>query len=49
MRRDGVDYLRCMQCDAVFESEDLEQIPAELDDDSEETPAQTQRRRKKAS
>ena len=49
MRRDGVDYLRCMQCDAVFESEDLEQIPADLEDDAEETPGHAQRGRKKAS
>jgi len=31
MRRDAVDYVRCLQCDAVFEAEDLEQLPA-LDD-----------------
>lgn len=24
MRRDGVDYLRCLGCDQVFEAEDLE-------------------------
>lgn len=42
MRRDGVDYLRCLDCDQVFEAEDLEQIP--LDDDAEEEP-----RRQKAS
>ena len=29
MRRDGVDYLRCLDCDHVFEAEDLEQMPAE--------------------
>ena len=28
MRRDGVDYMRCLDCDAVLESEDLEQLPA---------------------
>jgi hypothetical protein len=42
MRRDGVDYLRCLECDQVFEAEDLEQIP--VYDDEEEQP-----RRKKAS
>ena len=42
MRRDGVDYIRCMDCDQVFEAEDLEQIP--LDDELEEEP-----RHKKAS
>ena len=34
MRRDGVDYLRCLDCDQVFEAEDLEQIA--LYDDEEE-------------
>ena len=42
MRRDGVDYLRCMDCDQVFEAEDLEQVT--VYDDAEEEP-----RRKKAS
>jgi hypothetical protein len=41
MRRDGVDYLRCEDCDQVFEAEDLEQVPAY---DEEEEP-----RRKRAS
>jgi hypothetical protein len=36
-RRDGVDYLRCLDCDQVFEAEDLEQTPA-LDDAEEEPP-----------
>ncbi len=43
MRRDGVDYLRCLDCDQVFEEEDLEQIPV-YDDEEEELP-----RHKKAS
>jgi hypothetical protein len=42
MRRDGVEYMRCLDCDAVLESEDLEQLP--IDDDEEE-----QSRRKRAS
>jgi hypothetical protein len=42
MRRDGVDYLRCLDCDQVFEAEDLEQIPTD-----EDQPAEP--RRKKAS
>jgi hypothetical protein len=33
MRRDAVDYVRCLQCDAVFEAEDLEQLPAFEDPD----------------
>jgi hypothetical protein len=42
MRRDGVDYLRCIDCDQVFDAEDLEQ--ASVYEDLEEVP-----RRKKAS
>jgi hypothetical protein len=42
MRRDGIEYMRCLDCDAVLESEDLEQLPAF--DDEEEEP-----RRKQAS
>jgi hypothetical protein len=42
MRRDGVDYLRCLDCDQVFEADDLEQ-PTVYDDADEEP------RRKKAS
>jgi hypothetical protein len=41
MRRDGVDYLRCLECDQVLEADDLES-PA-IYDDEEEQP------RKKAS
>jgi len=26
-RRDGVDYVRCLDCDQVFEAEDLETMP----------------------
>jgi Zn ribbon nucleic-acid-binding protein len=42
MRRDGIDYVRCLDCDHVFESEDLEKLPDF--DEAEEEP-----RRKKAS
>lgn len=31
-RRDGVDYVRCLDCDQVYEAEDLEPVPA-LDDE----------------
>lgn len=41
MRRDGIDYLRCTDCDQVFEAEDLEQMP--VYDEGEEP------RRKRAS
>lgn len=34
-RRDGVDYVRCLDCDQVFEAEDLEAVPAF---DEEEPP-----------
>jgi hypothetical protein len=27
-RRDGVDYVRCLDCGQVFEAEDLESVPA---------------------
>jgi len=35
-RRDGIDYVRCLDCDHVFEAEDLESTPAATD---EEEPA----------
>jgi len=35
MRRDGVDYMRCIDCDQVFEAEDLEQLPA-FDEEAKE-------------
>jgi hypothetical protein len=41
-RRDGVDYVRCLECDQVFEAEDLEVGPAYEDD--EESPAEPKRR-----
>lgn len=36
MRRDGVDYLRCVDCDEVFEADDLEQVS--VYDEAEEEP-----------
>ena len=35
MRRDAIDYVRCLQCDAVFEADDLEQLPADEDTDED--------------
>ncbi len=35
-RRDGIDYVRCLDCDQVFEAEDLETVP--VYDDEEEKP-----------
>lgn len=32
-RRDGVDYVRCLDCDQVFEAEDLEPVTVFEDDD----------------
>ena len=32
-RRDGVDYVRCLECDQVFEAEDLETVPVYEDED----------------
>ena len=37
MRRDGVDYIRCLDCDQVFESDDLEQVAA-IDYEEEHQP-----------
>ena len=35
MRRDGVDYLRCLDCDYVFESDDLEPVSTQEDSDED--------------
>lgn len=32
-RRDGVDYVRCLDCDQVFEAEDLDSLSAYDEDD----------------
>ena len=49
MRRDGVDYVRCLACDSVFEADDLESGPA-LDDAEDDEPAAPHgNRQKKAS
>ncbi len=32
-RRDGVDYVRCLDCDQVFEAEDLEPVSVYEEDD----------------
>lgn len=46
MRRDGVDYLRCLACDQVFEADDLPAVSAD-DEDAEEL--RLQHRHRKAS
>jgi Zn ribbon nucleic-acid-binding protein len=43
-RRDGVDYIRCLDCDHVFESEDLESVPS-FDDEHDEQPVSARKRR----
>jgi hypothetical protein len=32
-RRDGVDYVECLDCREIFEAEDLEPVPVEEDDE----------------
>lgn len=36
-RRDGVDYVHCLDCGQVFEAEDLESVRV-YDDDEESKP-----------
>ncbi|MFM2126205.1 MAG: hypothetical protein RL328_2656 [Acidobacteriota bacterium] len=38
MRRDGVDYIRCLGCDQVFEADDLEADPVVADDEDLDEP-----------
>ena len=44
-RRDGVDYIRCLDCDQVFEAEDLE-VSAAIDDEEEKEPVMSHRKRR---
>lgn len=32
-RRDGVDYVECLDCRQIFESEDLEPVAADSDEE----------------
>jgi hypothetical protein len=32
-RRDGVDYIECLECRQIFEAEDLEPVTVEFDED----------------
>jgi len=32
-RRDGVDYVECLDCRQIFEAEDLEPVPADEDEE----------------
>jgi hypothetical protein len=50
MRRDGIDYMRCLACDQVFEADDLPQTSPDgsmSEDDPEEL--RLQHRHRKAS
>ena len=42
-RRDGVDYVRCLECGQVFESEDLESVPVY---EEEEKPEDKHKKRR---
>jgi hypothetical protein len=35
MRRDGVDYIRCLACDQVFEADDLEPVSVYEDESTD--------------
>lgn len=43
-RRDGVDYIRCLDCDQVFEADDLE-ASAVIDEEEEKEPVVAHKRR----
>ena len=32
-RRDGVDYVECLDCRQIFEAEDLEPVPADEEEE----------------
>ena len=32
-RRDGVDYVECLDCRQIFEAEDLEPVPVEEEEE----------------
>jgi hypothetical protein len=40
-RRDGIDYVRCLDCEQVYEAEDLDSVT--VYDDEEEKPKQKRR------
>jgi len=50
MRRDGIDYIRCLACDQVFEADDLQPTVADADDEAEDAETlRVQHRHRKAS
>ncbi len=40
-RRDGVDYVRCLDCDQVFEAEDLDSVPV-YEEEEDQQPKRPQ-------
>ena len=44
-RRDGVDYIRCLDCDQVFEADDLEVSALVDEEEAEEAPVVGRKRR----
>jgi Zn ribbon nucleic-acid-binding protein len=32
-RRDGIDYVECLDCREIFDAEDLEPVTVEMDDE----------------
>jgi len=42
-RRDGIDYVRCLDCGQVLEAEDLDSVPAVYDEDEKEKPNKKRR------
>ena len=45
-RRDGVDYIRCLDCDQVFEADDLEASAAIDEEEEEDEPVVAARKRR---
>jgi Zn ribbon nucleic-acid-binding protein len=41
-RRDGIDYVRCLDCDQVFEAEDLDTVPVYDDEEEVQQPKRPQ-------
>ncbi len=35
-RRDGVDYIECLDCRQIFEAEDLDPLPASDEEEEEQ-------------
>ena len=44
-RRDGVDYVRCLDCGQVFEAEDLDSVPVYDDEEQEVKKPPTKKHR----